>query len=84
MGWEDFFEFSELFFNREMWRGMRWCGMLLEFVELFLIEKCDVIWSDVACYLNFKNYFSMEKGDMLCGDFLKFLELFFNEKDDVA
>jgi hypothetical protein len=32
----------------------------------------------VTCYLNFQNYFSLEKGDMARDDFLEFLELFFN------
>jgi hypothetical protein len=38
----------------------------------------------VACYLNFQNYFSLEKGDMACIDFIKFLELFLIEKYGVA
>ncbi len=32
VAWDDFLEFLELFFNIERWRGMRWCGMLLEFL----------------------------------------------------
>jgi hypothetical protein len=48
------------------------------FLIIFSIEKCDVVWGDVACYLNFQNYFSMEKGDVAWGDFFEFLELFFN------
>jgi hypothetical protein len=35
-------------------------------------------WGDGACYLNFQNYFSMDKGDKVWDDFLEFLELFFN------
>jgi hypothetical protein len=98
MGWGDFLKFFELFFNGEMWSGMRWCGMLFEFSELFFNTnvmwhvmmwfslffriifqyRCDVTCDDVICYLNFQNYFSMEKGGVACGVFLEFLELFFS------
>jgi hypothetical protein len=86
VGRGDFLEFLELFFNGEMWHGIRYCGMHLEFQDYFSIEKGDFLEflelfliekGDVACYLNFQNYFSMEKGDMAWGDFLEFLELFF-------
>jgi hypothetical protein len=30
----------------------------------------------MICYLNFQNYFSMEKDDVTCGDFIKILELY--------
>jgi hypothetical protein len=33
---------------------------------------------DVACNLNFHNYFLMEKCDMARDNFLEFLELFFS------
>jgi hypothetical protein len=45
-----FLNFLELFFNREMWRDMRWYDMLLEFLELFLMKK--VTWYEVI-FLNF-------------------------------
>jgi hypothetical protein len=32
MTWDDV---VELFFNVEIWRGMWWCDMFLEFLELF-------------------------------------------------
>jgi hypothetical protein len=43
-----------------------------------------VLGADVACYLNFQNYFSMEKDDVICGDFIEFLELFLMEKGDMG
>jgi hypothetical protein len=61
--WGDFLEFLELFFNRERWHGMRWCDRLLEFEELFFnsMEKGDIT---SAIFLNFLNYFSIEKDGM--------------------
>jgi hypothetical protein len=44
-------------------------GDFLEFLELFLIKKCDVSWGDMPCYLNFQNSFSIEKCYMVWGDF---------------
>jgi hypothetical protein len=58
---------------------VRW-GDLLEFLELFLMEKYDVIGGDVAYSLNFQNYFSIENGDVAWGHFLEFLELFLNRE----
>jgi hypothetical protein len=73
VGWGDFLEFSKLFFNEEMWRGMRWCDMLLEFLELFSIEKGDVSWCDFLGFLEL--FFNRE---MWCGILVEFLELFFH------
>jgi hypothetical protein len=84
MGCGDFLEFLELFFNGEMCCGVRWCDMLLRFLELFVNRKS---WCGMKCvtwYLNYQNYFSMEKGDIVWGDFLKFLEKKSMEKDIVA
>jgi hypothetical protein len=55
---------------------MAW-GDFLRFLGLFYVQKGDVAWDDVACYLNFQNYFSMEKGDVARG---YFFEIFFNEE----
>jgi hypothetical protein len=40
------------------------CGDFPQFLELFLMEKYDMAWGDVACKLNFQNYLSIEKGDV--------------------
>jgi hypothetical protein len=37
------------------------------------------MWHEVV-FLNFYNYFSIEKDDMTRGDFLEFSKLFFNEE----
>jgi hypothetical protein len=68
MGWGDFLEFLELFFNGEMW-----CDMLLKILRLFLIEKGDVAWAYFLKFLEL--FFNREMWyDML----LEFSELFFN------
>jgi hypothetical protein len=41
MAWGDFLKFLELFFN-----GQRCHGMVLEFSELFSMEKGDMTWDD--------------------------------------
>jgi hypothetical protein len=58
MAWGDFFE---LFFNREKWRGMRWCGMLLKFSQLFLMKNGDVTWAD---FLEFLELFFNKENDV--------------------
>jgi hypothetical protein len=63
MGWDDFLKFLELFFNREMWHGMGWYCMVIEFSKIFLIEK--VMWHELI-FLNFYNYFLIEKDDVAC------------------
>jgi hypothetical protein len=57
-------KFSKLFFNREIWCGMRW---FIEYLELFFRRErwCDMLFKILEL-------FSMEKGDMTWGDFLYF------------
>jgi hypothetical protein len=76
---DDFLKFLELFFNREMWCGMRWCDMLLEFSELFCDRKGNVPWDYFLDFL--KLFFNWESWH---GMLLEFLEIFLMEKDDMA
>jgi hypothetical protein len=49
VAWGNFLKFLELFSNVERWHGIRWCGMLSEFLEIFFIEeRRHVSWDDVT------------------------------------
>jgi hypothetical protein len=82
MGWGDFLQFSELFFQwRNMTYDMRWCGMLLKFSELFVNREGDVAWGDF-----FELFFNIERwrawGDVTC--YLNFQNYVLMEKCDVT
>jgi hypothetical protein len=78
VGWSDFLKFSELFFNGEMWRHeVMWHAPWI----FRIIFNREVMWHEVI-FLNFYNYFSIEKGDMAC--YLNFQNYFSMEKGDVA
>jgi hypothetical protein len=66
-------EFLKLFFNGEMCRGMMW--FLWIFRIIFQWRKCDVAWGGVTCYLNFQNYFLIEK--MMCHVYTLYVSLLF-------
>jgi hypothetical protein len=73
MGWDDFLKFLELFFNREMWHGMGWYRMIIEFSKIFFNRESDVTWVDFLKFLQL--FFNRERR---CGMLLEFLDLFFN------